>query len=161
MSPSVSFWFFLYVSLGLAMLFNIYPLPAFLSYLRPESLCLLVMYWVLVAPQRLGIAFAFSVGLLQSLVESSIWGGYSLALCAIVYLCLKFQTRLRNYSLVHQSLWVFIWIFVHQVIVSWVQGLAGYEISFWHQVASALLSATCWPFLFVSMNWLRRSYHVQ
>lgn len=160
MSPAVSLWFFLLLSLSLALIFNIFPLSHLADHLRPEFVCLMVLYWTCAAPQRLGIAFAFTVGLVQSFIEANVWGGYSLALCVSSYLCLKNLVRFRNYSLLHQSLWLFVWVFIHQIVVSWVQGLSGYDISLWSQLASAVSTALCWPFCFIFFNWLRRSYHL-
>ena len=159
-SPNVSLWFFLSLSLFIALILSIFPLSIAASPYRPEFICLVVLYWVFAVPTHLGVVFAFLVGVLQSLVESSIWGGYSLALCFTIYLCLKAIPRLRNYSLLHQSLWIFVWVFLHQLVVSWINGLAGYEANFIFQLGSSLLSATCWPFLLLSMNWVRRSYSV-
>ena len=141
-------------SLILGMLVNVMPLPPSLLALRPEFVCLAVLYWVVSMPQHMGVFFAWSVGFFQDIVEGTVWGAHGLALTLLAYICLLSWQQIRNYSVWHQSIWVFVLVGTHQVIVSWVQSLAGYNSAIHHILLPAVVSALIWPAIFNSLQGL-------
>ena len=58
-----------------------------LRIVMPRLLELCVCYWVLSSPARVGIIFAFSVGILISLIEGSPVGAASMGLSIVAYVC--------------------------------------------------------------------------
>lgn len=138
------------LAIFLALILNIYPLSHNLAIIRPEFLCLLVIYWVINKPHQLGVVFAWCAGLLQDIVEINVWGAHALALTILAYICLLSWQRIRSYSIWQQSMWVFVLVGTHQVIVSWVQGLAGYHSPTHLIILPTLSSALLWPLV----SWL-------
>jgi len=137
----------LLLSLTLGMLVAVYPLPLEFNYLRPELTCLIVLYWVMRSPHVLGLAFAFTVGVVQDILEVTVWGAHALALTMLAYICLMSYQRIRSYSVWHQSLWMFVLVGLHQIVVNWVQSLAGYQTPVSMLMLSTSVSALCWPLL--------------
>ena len=68
------------VSVLLALLLGLVPLPDGLQPLRPYWLGLVVAYWVLEDSDRLGLGFAFSMGLIADLAFGNILGEQALAI---------------------------------------------------------------------------------
>ena len=62
------------VSIVIALLLGLLPLPGVLQPLRPYWLALIVAYWVLEAPERVGLGFAFAVGVLADLLYGGLLG---------------------------------------------------------------------------------------
>lgn len=147
-------------SLLLALLVAVYPLSPQWSVYRPELICLIVIYWVLHTPHQLGVGLAWLVGLLQDVVEDSVWGGHALALALVAYICLMSYRRLRSYSLSQQTFWIFVFVGIHQLFVNWIQGLGGYSGPARFMVISALVSAVCWPVLVICMRPVQRRYRI-
>ena len=143
-----------------AMLFAVFPLPSMYVHLRPEFVCLLVIYWVTHFPQQIGIGYAAFIGLIQDVIEGTIWGAHMMALTVIAYICVLSYQRIKNYSTWHQALWMFILVGVHQLVVNWIQGMAGYASSTTDLVLSTLVSALCWPFLFFGLGRFRQIYRI-
>jgi len=131
--------------LSVGYLVAVYPLPDGYAFLRPELLCLLVIYWVMNSPQHLGMVFAWGVGLLQDILELGVWGAHALALTVIAYICLMSYQRIRSYSVWHQTLWVIVLVGLHQLIVNWVDRIAGYHSPPQELIVPAVVSALCWP----------------
>jgi rod shape-determining protein MreD len=127
---------------------------------RPEFICLVVIYWVLHCPHHVGVGLAWVVGLLQDFVEDSVWGAHAMALAFVTYLCLHSYQRLRNYSLQQQTMWIFIFVGVHQLFVNWFQGLDKYETPFHYMISSAILTGIIWPCLIILMGKLQRYYRI-
>ncbi len=145
----------LLTSLLVSVFIAVYPLPESLEYLRPEVTCLVVIYWVMRSPHTLGLIFAFAVGLLLDVVELTVWGAHALALTMLAYICLMSYQRIRNYSVWHQSMWIFVLVGIHQVVVNWVQSLAGYRSPAHLLLLSSVMSALCWPLLVFIYHRLR------
>ena len=144
----------------LALLIAIIPLSPQYQILRPELVCLLVIYWVLNAPQHLGVSFAFMCGMTQDLVEQTVWGGHAFALSIVAYICVKSYQRIKSYSIWHQTLWVSILVGMHQVSVNSVQSLAGYEASMSTLVASVVISTLLWPVLLQALKRFRQHFRL-
>jgi len=141
-----------------SLLLAIYPLSPTLSVIRPEFLCITVIYWVVTQPHRVGIFAAWCLGLLQDMVTDCVWGAHALALAFIAYFCLNAYRRLRNYSLTHQTLWVFIFVGIHQLFVNWIQGLDNYGTQVRFLFASAIFTTAFWPILVITMRKLKKRY---
>lgn len=149
-----------FLSLALGMMVAIYPLSTSFSALRPELVCLLIIYWVTHTPQYFGVLFAWTVGLTQDILEGVTWGGHALALSIVAYICLVAYQRIKNYSVWHQTLWVFVLVGFHQVIVNWVQSIAGYKSSPTALVLSAIVTALFWPPVYVGLSRIRSIYRL-
>ena len=148
------------VTLVFAMIVAIMPISIKFQVLRPELVCILVLYWVLSSPQFLGIGFAFLVGLLQDVIEQGVWGAHAMGLTVVAYICVNSYQRMKSYSVWHQSLWVSVLIGLHQVIVNWLQGLAGYSASFSSLVASVVITSLLWPVVQLALHRFRLHYRL-
>ncbi|SMF54269.1 rod shape-determining protein MreD [Alteromonadaceae bacterium Bs31] len=147
-------------SILLGLFIAIYPLPAVVAMFRPELICMLVLYWVMNSPEHLGLSFAWCVGLLQDMVEFGVWGAHALALTLLAYICLASYQRIRSYSVWHQSIWVFVLVGMHQVIVSWVHNIAGYQHEAQELIFPTIISALCWPLLIYLLHRVRLRYRI-
>ena len=66
------------VSLLLALLLGVVPLPDWLQPLRPYWLALVLAYWLLEVPERVGLGVAFGLGLLADLAFGGLLGEQAL-----------------------------------------------------------------------------------
>ncbi len=147
-------------SLIIGLFTAIFPFSEMFSDLRPELICLLVIYWITNSPQHFGVIFAWSIGVVQDVVEGVVWGAHGLALATVAYICIVAYQRIKNYSVWHQTIWIFVLVGFHQVIVNWVQGLAGYDATPKELLLSAMVSALFWPVLFILMFRIRLKYRL-
>ena len=160
MQSKSGLYFLVCVSYMLALFVALYPLSVGFAELRPELVCLLVIYWIISTPQYFGVLFAWGVGLTQDVVEGTVWGAHALALAIVAYICIVAHQRIKNYSVWHQTLWVFVLVGFHQVITNWVQSLAGYEATTKVLVLSAVVSALFWPLLSITLFRLRLKHRL-
>lgn len=92
------------VSLLAALLLGLLPLPPTLQALRPYWLALVMAYWVMEDPERVGMGFAFLTGLVADLVMSSLLGEQALRLVVIAFILQRFRARLRFFPMSQQAL---------------------------------------------------------
>jgi rod shape-determining protein MreD len=128
-----------------AALFAIYPLPAWLMYARPEWLVLWVIYWVLRAPQHVGMGSAWIAGLLLDGILGGPLGAHALACAVVAYMTLALRSRMLHYTLVQQMGVVCAAIGTGQLLCHWAQGLGGQSTPSMAFLMGSLTSAFCWP----------------
>ena len=157
--PATGYWVIL-ASLFVAMLFAALPLARDLAWWRPEWLLLVLVYWAIALPHRVGIITALTVGLLLDVIDGAPIGQNMLSFALIVTLARLMYQRLRVFTLAQQASVVFILAGLHQLIGNWLLGLQGVRIEGFTFLFPALTSALFWPPLMLTLRSMRRSYRV-
>ena len=143
------------VSVLLALLLGLLPLPAWMLPLRPYWLALVVIYWVLEAPDRTGLGFAFVVGLLADLVFGSLLGEQALRLTIMAYILQRFRTRLRFFPLPQQALAVGVLLLNDRVIAAALHAVLEEPQLPWRFWWAPGLGMLLWPPVYVLLDTLR------
>ncbi len=91
-------------SIALALLLGLVPLPDLLQPIRPYWLALVLGYWVIETPERVGLGFAFCIGLLADLLYGGILGEQALRLVVFAFILQRFRARIRFFPLSQQAL---------------------------------------------------------
>lgn len=143
------------VSVFIALLLGLLPLPAWLLPLRPYWLALVVVYWVLESPDHLGLGFAFAVGLLADLVFGSLLGEQALRLVIMTYIVQRFRTRLRFFPLPQQALAIGGLLLNDRVIAMVVHFVLGEPQLPWLFWWAPALGMVLWPPVYVLLDTLR------
>lgn len=153
------FWVIQFTLL-VALYLQALPMPTFLLYMRPEWLSLVLVYWSLNLPHRVGIAHGFTWGILLDLVEGTLLGHNAVVMSLLVFLCNSFYQRIRMYSLLKQSVLVFILIGVSQLVFQWLQSIFGSISSIGFLLLPALISAVLWNWIYVLLQSLKRRFAI-
>jgi rod shape-determining protein MreD len=92
------------ISVFIALLLGLLPLPILLQPVRPYWLALVVAYWVIEDPDRAGLGFAFLMGLFADLSFGGLLGEQALRLTVMAFILQRFRSQLRFFPLSQQSL---------------------------------------------------------
>jgi rod shape-determining protein MreD len=149
------------LTLIIALWVSIVPVPLWGQSGRPEFVAMVLLYWVIALPERVGISIAWGVGFVQDVVEGSPLGQNALALAVLAYLALVLYQRLRMYTPVQQAAVIFVLIGINQLLCHWVQTLTGTASPNVLFLLPAFVSALLWPVLAVFLRLLRRAYAVR
>ena len=147
-----------------AMVLAIVPLPDSvpieLGYLRPQWVVLVLIYWVIALPGRVGILVAWSIGLIVDVLLGSLLGQHGVAFILVAYIASSLYQRLRMFSLWQQSLIVFAIVGLNQLINFWIESIVG--IGDWNMLylLASVVSALLWPSVFLLLRYLRRQFNV-
>ncbi len=87
-----------------ALLLGLLPLPVWMQPYRPYWLALVVVYWVIEAPDRFGLGFAFLAGVLADLCFGTVLGEQALRLTVMAFIVQRFRAQLRFFPLSQQAL---------------------------------------------------------
>lgn len=148
------------LSFVIAFLLISLPMPAWADRLRPDWVGLILIYWCMTLPQRIGVGIGWLVGLLLDAARGTLLGQHALALAIVAFLTLKTQARIRPLPLWQQSLGVLVFLIIDQALVAWVNGIVGYPPKdFWY-LGPALGGMLLWPCVAVILQDLRRRFQV-
>lgn len=160
-SPAHSIWI-IALSFFIAYLLAIVPLPVWAMNYRPEWLVLVLIFWIIALPYRVGIGSAWGVGLIMDVLEGSILGLNALVLAIVAYVILSLHNRLRMFSIYQQSGLVFALVGLNLMVSHWLRLVSGQTVSsnllF---LLAAVTSAMVWPFLFHLQRRMGRSFDVR
>lgn len=145
-------WPGLLIGLCLAALMWIVPVRSELAFWRPPFVLLLVIYWLLREPQRLGIIFAWLAGLMIDFLFGEILGQHALAMSVAAYLVITQQHRVRHFKIFHQCLIVAVVVLAYNVVLLSVKLLVEDIDIVLPLFYSVLSSALLWPILFATLQ---------
>ena len=143
------------VSIVAALLLGLLPLPAVLQPLRPYWLALAVAYWVLEEPDRVGLGFAFSVGLIADLCFGNLLGEQALRLIILAFILQRFRARLRFFPLSQQALAIGALLLNDRIVTAALHVALGEPPLAPLAWVAPLIGMLLWPPLFLLFDTLR------
>ena len=148
------------VTFLIAIVLAVMPLPEWARLYRPQWVTLVLIYWTLALPQRVGVAVGFVLGILLDALTGTLLGQHALALSLIAYITLKTHQRVRLFPLWQQAVFVLSLLLLERLLAATAMGAAGRgtpDAAFWlATVAGALL----WPWAYFILRDLRRRFRV-
>lgn len=143
------------VSIVIALLLGLLPLPPVLQPLRPYWLALVLAYWVIEAPERAGLGFAFMVGLVADVMFGGLLGEQALRLVIMTFILQRFRARLRFFPLSQQALAIGVLLLNDRVVAGAVHLVLGVPALPWSYWWAPLLGMLLWPPLFLLLDAMR------
>ena len=136
------------------------PLPEMLDPFRPDWVALVLIYWCMALPHRVGVGVDWLVGFLLDIGRGALLGQHALAFAVVAYLTLHTYRRIRMVPPWRQALSVLSFLLVEQILVFWISGVIGYPPRDWWYLAPALGGMALWPLAFVILRDVRRYFQV-
>lgn len=145
-------WVALPLSFIVAFLLVALPLPQALSYWRPELVTMVLVFWVLNEPSKVGVWTAFVLGLLLDVLMATTFGVYPLTLAVVAYLTRLSYRWVKVFSLWQTGGLVFVLVLASLVVKRVLLGVLGTgsdSLLYW---VPALTSALLWPTVMVTLR---------
>ena len=133
------------ISFAAALMLAIVPLPAALVAYRPDWVPLVLIFWGLMAPERLGLLTAFAMGLALDTLSGALLGQHALAMVTVVYLSIRFHLLIRVFPVWQLSVTVFLLLAIYEFILFWIDGVAGRSVPIIERWAPVVSGALVWP----------------
>lgn len=143
------------VSVLVALLLAVLPMPEGLQALRPFWLALVVAYWVMEDPERAGLGFAFGVGIIADLVSGTLLGEQALRLVVMAFILQRFRAQLRFFPLAQQALAIGGLLLNDRVVNAAVHLLLGLPQLHWTYWLAPLLGMLLWVPVHLLLDALR------
>lgn len=150
----------IFSSFALAFILIMVPLPEEWRIYRPEWVTLVLIYWCLALPHRIGVFTGWAVGMLLDVAYGSLLGQYALSFSIVAYFSYLLHVRIRLYPILQQSLIILLLVALSQMIVLWIKGITGQTPESWNYWLPSITSMLVWPWLFFLLRAIRRIYGV-
>lgn len=148
---------FIYLSVFVALILTVMPMPQLVKLARPDWVLLVLMYWTMALPQRISVGTAFFSGFIVDVLVGTVLGVNALAFSVVIFIVAQHHLKIRNFSIVQQSLLVGLLLALYQLLLFWLShfltGVYFMPQYLWPVVTGMLV----WPWLF----WLLRRYRRQ
>jgi rod shape-determining protein MreD len=111
----------------------------------PDVLAIVVVFWNVYQPRRVGVVLAFLLGLALDVHESALLGQNALSYVVLSSIALAVQRRLLWFPLREQALQI-VPLFVVAALVEWVTRLIVQDAwPHWSQLFAPFMQAALWP----------------
>ena len=135
---------FIALTLVLALLVNMLLGLTGMRWL-PDVLAIVVVFWNVHQPRRVGLLLPFVLGLALDVHESALLGQNALSYVVLSAMALAMQRRLLWFPLREQAVQI-IPLFVIASLLEWVTRLIVHDaLPHWSQLFAPLLQAALWP----------------
>ena len=115
MNKSLLNQFWIYSSLFVAITIDIYVLPEAIIAWKPLVTLLVLIYWNMALPDKVGVFEALLFGILVDLSTGSILGLHAVLFVLITYICQRFFYQFRVSPLWQQSVTLFLLFFIFRL----------------------------------------------
>ena len=150
------------LTLVLAAWVSMLPWPDKISFFRPEWLVLVLIYWVIALPHRIGVFWGFFAGLFQDVLVGAVLGQHALAFALVAWLAQATYKRVRVFPPLQQSLVIFLLVGVSVMVSYLVQDAAGRaQYSPLLMQLAAVASALLWRPVYVLLRGVRQRFLVR
>jgi rod shape-determining protein MreD len=134
---------FIWGSLLAAMLINMLPLGR--QVWMPDLLALVLVFWNVHQPLRIGIATAFAFGLAMDVHQTSLLGQHALAYTALSYFAITIHRRLLWFTVPSQAVQVFPLLAAAHAIEMTIRLAADGSFPGWMRALAPVIEAALWP----------------
>ncbi len=126
------------------LMLNLLPWQGFLLLLRPDFVALLLLYWCVNQPARLGIGTAWVMGVIMDVADGTLLGEHALAYVLVTYLALALRRRILMFTLWQQALHIVLLLLLLQGTLLLLHLAAGASFIGWSYFLAALTGTLLW-----------------
>lgn len=151
----------IFTTFFIALLLTVFPLPEPLRLFRPQWYTLVLIYWVLALPDRIGVGIAWGLGILVDVLTGTLLGQHALALSVIAYIALKQHQIIRLSPMWQQSLTILGLLLLEKLLDLWVNGALSRPTYDWRFWLSLIIGTLLWPWIYFILRDLRRRFQIR
>ena len=148
------------ITLSAALFLTILPMPQWAEEYRPPWVAMTLIYWALALPQRVGVFWAWSTGLVLDVTAGTVLGQHALSLSVPVYLAVELHARIRIFPLPQQAVSVWVLLLVERLLSLWVTGATGRPTPTLLSWMPTFVGMLLWPWIFILLRDVRRRFAV-
>ena len=134
---------FIWCSLIAALLLDMLPLGRVPW--MPDFLALVLVFWNVHQPLRVGVGIAFVLGLLMDVHQGALFGQHALAYTLLSFLAVTIHRRLLWFSVFEQALQVWPLLAAAHGVALAVRLVSGGSLPGWQLLIAPTIEAALWP----------------
>ena len=134
---------FMWLSLLLAFMLNLIPFGRVSA--MPDFIALVLVFWNVHQPRRVGVGVAFLFGLMMDVHDSAVLGQHALAYTLLSFFAITIHRRLLWFGVLSQAMQILpLFVAAHAVSMV-VRMLVGGMLPGWELMLAPVLESLLWP----------------
>lgn len=134
----------IYFSLFIAFLCLLLPWSGTALALRPDFVLLVIIFWLIRAPNLCNVGTAWLMGLFVDLATGGLFGLYALAYTVTAFFAVYYQRRLVLFNHTQQLFYVFLLLITSQVMLLILKAFAGAQSLGWVYLLPSITGVLLW-----------------
>ncbi|MDP3088016.1 MAG: rod shape-determining protein MreD [Methylotenera sp.] len=134
----------IYLSIILAFICLLLPWSGIALKIRPDFMLLVIIFWLIRAPNLCNVGTAWFVGLFVDLATGGIFGQYAMAYTVTAFFAVSYQRRLVLFNGTQQLFYVFLLLLISQVILLILKTFTGAQFIGWAYFLPSLTGVLLW-----------------
>jgi len=134
---------FMALTTMLALLFNVFPWRGVTG--LPDMVALVIAFWCVHQPRRMGIGAAWLLGLVMDAANGALLGQHALAYAVLAFAAVQLNRRILWFGLWPQALHVLLMLLGAQLLMLAVRLYAGAAFPGFAWFAGSAIGALLWP----------------
>ena len=114
---------------------------------RPDFVALVLLYWCIEQPRKIGFTIAWILGLLMDVADGSLFGQHALAYSILTYAGIALHRRVQMFSVTPQAIHVVPLLILNDVIVLLIRLAAGADFPGYTYFLGGVIGGLLWPLL--------------
>ena len=135
---------FIALSLIAALLLNLLPWSGAWLWIKPDFVALVVLYWCIEQPRKVGFVSAWMMGLIMDVADGTLFGQHALAYSILAYAGIVLHRRVRGFSGTPQVLHVVLLLLMNDLIVLGIRMMAGADFPGLQYFIGSFVAAALW-----------------
>lgn len=143
---------FIFFTLIVALLLNLLPWSGAWLWIKPDFVALVVLYWCIDQPRKVGFAGAWLLGLFMDVADGTLFGQHALAYTILAYAGIVLNRRVRMFAMTPQVLHVIPLLLVNDLIVLAIRALGGADFPGFQYFLGSFVAGALWPVIAVLLK---------
>ena len=135
---------FIALTLIAALLLNLLPWSGLVLWGKPDFVALVVLYWCIDQPRKVGFISAWVLGLFMDVADGTLFGQHALAYSILAYAGIVLHRRVRMFSGTAQVLHVVVLLLMNDLIVLCIRLAAGADFPGFQYFIGSFTAAALW-----------------
>jgi len=150
----------MFLTLLVALLASIMPLPLSVDAFRPDWVLVVLFYWCLALPSRVNVISAWVMGFILDVLLGSTLGVHAGAMAISVYIVAGNFQKIRNFSVWQQALIMGVLSALYHLIVFWLQRFLTDAVFLPSYLYPVFTTIILWPWAFLLLRKIRRNFRI-
>jgi len=145
---------FMVLSVIVALVFNLLPWRDLRGV--PDLLALVIAFWCIHQPRKMGIGIAWILGLVMDAANGTLIGQHALGYAVLAFAAQGLHRRILWFPIWQQALHVLVLLLASQTLMLLARLAAGGTFPGWSFFASSFIAAALWPvatYLLLAPQW--------
>lgn len=135
---------FIALTLIAALMLNLLPWSGAWLWIKPDFVALVVLYWCIEQPRKVGFFSAWMMGLFMDVADGTLLGQHALAYSILAYASIVLHRRVRMFSGTPQVVHVLLLLLLNDLIVLAIRLVAGADFPGLRYFIGSFVAAALW-----------------